>query len=220
MESATLQTFAFFLWLPAVSSADQAACFVVTLAPCTGFTATQPPVQADRADNALLFYSYLSAAWRLNAAFGLHEAPMVTVLLSELVDAFHFANSGAPDESSAFVNLDTGSIHCTSSTIELEEEPPEDLETSDRYLALPSKNELDLGRELALSFVEQQLPNEYERSQGFFRSKGAYGRFKNLLESRGAVEKWYAFEAEATEAGLRAWCQENGIQLSHAKPAA
>lgn len=145
---------------------------------------------------------------------------MVTVLLSDLLDAFEFANAGAPYESSAFINLDTGAIHYTSDMIELEEELPEDLETSDRYLALPYKNELDLGRELALSFVEQELPNEYERAVGFFRSKGAYGRFKNLLESRGVIEKWYAFEAQTTEARLREWCQEHGIQLSHAKPAA
>ena len=145
---------------------------------------------------------------------------MVTVLLSDLLDAFEFANSGVPYESSAFINLDTGAIHYTSDMIELEEELPEDLETSDRYLALPCKNELDLGRELALSFVEQELPNEYERAVGFFRSKGAYGRFKNLLESCGVIEKWYAFEAQATEAGLREWCQEHGIQLIHAKPVA
>lgn len=144
---------------------------------------------------------------------------MVTVLLSELLDAFHFANSGAPYESSAYINLDTGFLHWTSATIELEEEPPEDMATSDCYLALPYKNDLDLGRELALSFVEQELPNDYDRAEGFFRSKGAYGRFKTLLESRGVIEKWYAFEAQATEARLREWCHEHGIQLSHAKPA-
>jgi hypothetical protein len=144
---------------------------------------------------------------------------MVTVLFSDLLDAFEFANAGAPCESSAFINLDTGAIHYKSDMIELEEELPEDLETSDRYIALPYKNELDLGRELALSFVEQELPNEYERAVGFFRSKGAYGRFKNLLESRGVIEKWYAFDAQVTEARLSEWCQEHGIQLIHAKPA-
>jgi hypothetical protein len=144
---------------------------------------------------------------------------MVSVLLSELLDSFHFANSGAPYESRAFINLDTGSLHWISNTIELEEEPPEDLDASDRYLALPHKNDLDLGRELALSFVEQELPNDYDRAEGFFYSKGAYGRFKTLLESRGVIEKWYAFEAQATEAKLCEWCHEQGIQVSRAKPA-
>ena len=47
---------------------------------------------------------------------------MVTVKWSELLDAFEFASFGAPGESRAFVNLDTGSLHCTADGIELEEE--------------------------------------------------------------------------------------------------
>lgn len=106
---------------------------------------------------------------------------MVTVQFSELLDAFQFVGTGAPYESSAFVNLDTGAIHCTSSVIELEEKVPENLETSDRYIAVPHKNDLDLGRNLALSFVEQQLPADYKAAADFFRSRGAYSRFKDLL---------------------------------------
>ena len=145
---------------------------------------------------------------------------MVTVPFSDLLDAFDFANAGAPYENRAFIHRDTGAIHWTSVMVELEEEPPEDLETSDRYLALPYKNELDLGRELALSFVDQELPSEYDRCADFFRRGGAYRRFKDLLESRDVLEKWYAFEAQAIEAALRAWCEEHGIQLSPEKPVA
>lgn len=145
---------------------------------------------------------------------------MVTVPLSDLLDAFDFANAGTPYENRAFIHLDTGAIHWTSAMVELEEEPPEDLETSERYLALPYKNELDLGRELALSFVDQELPGEYDRCSDFFHHKGAYRRFKDFLESRDVLEKWYAFEAQATEAALRAWCEEHGIQLSPEKPEA
>ena len=39
---------------------------------------------------------------------------------------------------------------------------PADIEDSDRYLAVPHKNDLDLGRRRAISFVEQLLPNEYD----------------------------------------------------------
>jgi hypothetical protein len=69
---------------------------------------------------------------------------MVAVKWTEFIDAFEFASFGAPHESRAFVNLDTGSLHCISDVIDLEEETPEDLEVSDRYLALPHKNDLTL----------------------------------------------------------------------------
>ena len=36
---------------------------------------------------------------------------------------------------------------------------PADLETSDRYIAVPHKNELGLGRDLALSFIRSRDPS-------------------------------------------------------------
>ena len=145
---------------------------------------------------------------------------MVTVKFSELLDAFDFASFGGQYESRAFVNLDTGSLHCISDGIELDEEVPEDLEASDRYLAIPHKNDLDLGRRLAISFVEQNLPDDYDRVIGYFHKRGAYSRFKDLLEHRSVIEAWYAFEKESTERALRQWCEEHGIQLSSSQPAA
>ena len=48
----------------------------------------------------------------------------------------------------------------------------------------------------------------------------AYSRFKQLLESGGVLEAWYLFEANAVEAALRQWCEDNSIQLSPAQPEA
>src|SRR3990172_1606333 len=75
------------------------------------------------------------------------------------------------------------------------------------------KYDLGLGRSLALRFAEQELPQCYERAKAFFRSRGAYARFKQLLESEGVLEKWYKFEEESVEKALRDWCAENDIQL-------
>lgn len=145
---------------------------------------------------------------------------MVAIKYADLLDAFEFVSAGAPFESRAFICADTGLIYCTSDTLELDEDVPEDLETSDRYIAIPHRNDLNLGRELVLSFVDQALPDDYGTVAGFFRSKGAYSRFKQLLESRGVLETWYLFEANAVEAALREWCEENRIQLSPAQPEA
>ena len=58
-----------------------------------------------------------------------------------------------------------------------------------------------------------ELPDDYDTVTGFFRRRGAYGRFKNLMDTRGKLERWYDFEARATDAALRAWCAEHGIEL-------
>jgi hypothetical protein len=116
-------------------------------------------------------------------------------------------------EHNAYISLDTGQIYWISDLNPVEEELPEDFETSDRYIALPHKNELGLGRNLALNFVQQELPERFEQVEAIFRRKGAYGRFKNLLESAGCLEKWYQFEEESLEGALRDWCAFNDIEI-------
>jgi len=138
---------------------------------------------------------------------------MVTLEYEELASAFEFVSFAPQMENNAYICLDTGAIFCTSEVNPVDEEVPDDLETSDRYIAIPHKNDLDLGRTLALHFVAQQLPDHYERVQGFFRRKGAYARFKELLGSEGLLDKWYKFEAASTERALRDWCAENDIQI-------
>jgi hypothetical protein len=145
---------------------------------------------------------------------------MVTVKYDDLSIAFDFFSSAPQAENNAYISLDTGAIYWTSESNPVEEEVPDDLETSDRYVAIPHKNDLDLGRNLVLRFVAQELPEHYNRVEGFFQRKGAYRRFKDLLESQAVPEKWYAFEAESTERALRDWCAENGIQIVKSNDAA
>ena len=138
----------------------------------------------------------------------------VSVNAEELRTTFEFVSFGAPLEHSAYICVDTGKIYWHSLSAGLgEEDFPEDLETSDHYIAVPHKNDLGLGRRLALAFVDQELSDEYDTVAGFFGRRGAYGRFKALLHARGMLEQWYEFENRATEEALLAWCEENGIQL-------
>ena len=103
-------------------------------------------------------------------------------------------------ESSGYVSLDTGDIHWKSEFEAIGDEVPDVLESSDRYIAVPHKNDLDLGRSLALRFAAHVLPEYRERVRGFFERKGAYSRFKQLLEATGALEQWYTFEEAAVNA--------------------
>ena len=98
----------------------------------------------------------------------------VSVNAEELRTTFEFVSSGAQLEHNAYICVDTGEIYCHSLSAGLEEEEdlPEDLETSDHYISLPHKNDLGLGRRLALTFVAQELSDEYDAVAGFFRRLG------------------------------------------------
>lgn len=140
---------------------------------------------------------------------------MVTVKYDDLSAAFDFVSFAGPTEHRAYVSLDTGAIYWISETNPIEEDTlPDDLETSDRYIQIPHKNELDLGNSLALRFVEERLPDRYTDVEAFFRRRGAYARFKELLAAEGRLEEWYSFEAESTDRALREWCKANEIHLA------
>ena len=138
---------------------------------------------------------------------------MAAVKYEDLSAAFDFVSFAAPMEHHAYISIDTGTIYWISELNPLDEEVPEDLETSDRYIPIPHKNDLDLGSDLALRFAEAELPDRYNSVAQLFRHRGAYARFKELLASEGSLDKWYAFEAESTERALRDWCTANAISV-------
>ena len=137
---------------------------------------------------------------------------MTTVKFEDLLLAFDFVSFGHPMEHQAFISLDTAAIYWLSED-NPDEEIPEDLETSDRYIAVPHKYDLDLGRELVFQFAAEELPERYEDVQACFRRRGAYARFKDLLAAEGRVNQWHQFEAMMTEKALTEWCAENDIQV-------
>ncbi|OXJ25147.1 hypothetical protein CFB82_38815 [Burkholderia sp. HI2714] len=139
---------------------------------------------------------------------------MVAVKYDDLSAAFDFVSYGAPMEHHAYISLETGQVWWTSDSSDaFDEDLPEDIETSNHYLAIPHKNELDLGRSLVLRFTAEQLPARFDQVEGFFRRQGAYACFKDLLEHKGVLERWYAFEANSVEKALRQWCADNGLDI-------
>jgi len=155
------------------------------------------------------------AAAEAQALGRLVNSEAVKIEYDDLSLAFDFVSSGAPMEHRAFVSLETekSSWVFELSPVE-EEELPDDLETPGLYLEVPHKNDLDLGRDLVLRFVDERLPDQRNRVADIFHHRRAYRRFKELLTEEGCLEQWYAFEAEATEQAIREWCRENNIHLS------
>jgi hypothetical protein len=139
--------------------------------------------------------------------------PSIPVKFADLIAAYEWVSS-SPDDSEAFVSRVTGNVHWSSSTVELDEELPDDIEDGSIYVVVPNKHDLNLGKSLALTFAEEQLAASYQTVADFFRQSGAYGRFKDFLERKGYLEAWYDYEAKATELALREWAAEEGLFIT------
>jgi uncharacterized protein UPF0158 len=141
------------------------------------------------------------------------------ISFKELMETYELASMGssAYGEHHAYLCRESGKIYWHSEFSDLEElndELPEDIEDEDKYIQLPSKRELDLGVPLVMDFVRQFLPRDFDDVSDMFRRRGAYGRFKQLLIRKRALEQWYDFEQKATERALREWCELNSIVLA------
>jgi hypothetical protein len=123
-----------------------------------------------------------------------------------------FVSMSYPHEHDAYLNKETGETYYVSALGD-SDELPDDLEENENYISIPHKNDLDLGRKLVFDFISANLPDELEGVRAIFSRKGAYARYKDLLESKGKLEAWYEFENKATEKALRDWCKESGIEL-------
>ncbi len=94
---------------------------------------------------------------------------------------------------------------------------PDDFETSDDYIEIPHKHDLDLGRELVCEFVNKNAPALSRKVDEVFSRRGAYQRYKSLLERHGLLDDWYRYEQTETEAALKEWCKFNSIDLMPSK---
>src|SRR5665213_2142304 len=139
------------------------------------------------------------------------------VSIADITEAFDFANTGGNlGEFFAFVCMRTGKIYYQtdlSDFAEMYDELPDDIDDEDKYVALPDKRELGLGKPLVLDFAREFLQDDFDDVRYFFSKRGAYPKFKALLARRGAIERWYAFETKATEQALRDWCALHEIEI-------
>ena len=113
---------------------------------------------------------------------------------------------------SATLCMETGQIFYISDFGD-SDELPEDIDDSGKYIEIPHKKELNLGKPLVLEFVAIHLPDNFDEVDSFFRKRGAYSKFKNLLDAKGLLTKWYEFEEQEQVRALIGWCKDNGIRL-------
>jgi hypothetical protein len=125
-------------------------------------------------------------------------------------DAFLFVSSAPPCEHYAVVNRITGEAFFASE-YSGESDYPDDVDENDDYIAIPHKNDLDLGKPLVMEFVQCRFPEMTNRVLAIFSRAGAYQRYKQLLVEKCLIDDWYAFENARTKEALLEWCAENGL---------
>jgi hypothetical protein len=136
------------------------------------------------------------------------------VKLDALEDALLFVGGGGDFGNAAWVCRQTGDVLCRSDDTDDFDPLPDDIDDEDRYVPVPNQHELDLGKPLALAFARTQLPACYEQVCAIFAHRGAYARFKDLLQRHQSLDAWHLWEAEQTRQALRARCANNGITLA------
>ena len=138
------------------------------------------------------------------------------VSFQKILNGFEFAASGGIGEYQAILCRQTGKIYLRSEVSDFDEpidELPEDVEDDEKYIALPDKRELGLGKPLALDFAREFLPRDFDEVRDIFDRRGAYAKFRALLIRTRMLEQWYDFESKATKRALREWCELNSIAV-------
>jgi hypothetical protein len=136
----------------------------------------------------------------------------MAVSFDDIENAFLFVSMDQPFMHNAYLRKETGEIFYTSEMGD-SDELPDDIDDPDKYIVIPHKNELDLGKVLVIEFTSEYLPEELDKVYSIFRRKGAYSRYKDLLESKGVLKDWYEFENKRQEIALKEWCRENNIEI-------
>ena len=143
-----------------------------------------------------------------------------TVKLDDLEEAMEFVSSGQAFDNTAWVRRDTGAVIWYSDSVDVADEYgplPEDIDDDGRYVAIPDKRDLGLGKPLALEFARANMSECFDQVRDIFAHRGAYARFKDLLDHRDQLQAWYEWEHEQTLQALREWCADNGIKLAESE---
>ena len=137
------------------------------------------------------------------------------VKFDDIQNAFDFVSFGDEImEHEAYLCKETGKIYWRSEFDDDEDEPlPDDIDDNEKYIAIPHKNDFNLGKNLVLQFTAEQLPESYDKVREIFSRRGAYARFKDLLEYQDMLQQWYDYEQQAGENALREWCNDCDIRI-------
>lgn len=148
------------------------------------------------------------------------------VRLSDIIDALEMQF----EESTSFLNLDTGEVETVSHDLlrqaeEFDGSHLPDLPTwqtgeweaakriicSDRFKELPTKfdvHEWEIMRDFTSTVSSDNMRDELLRA---VHGSGAFRRFKETVRRHGLESAWFSFRGNALKQIACDWCEENGI---------
>ena len=97
----------------------------------------------------------------------------MAVTFSDLQLAFEFVSSGGMGENEAYLDRQSGKIYWHSEFGDNDEELPDDIDHK-KYISIPDKRELDLGKPLVLDFAREFLPDDYDEVRQIFQPKRCF----------------------------------------------
>lgn len=151
-----------------------------------------------------------------------------TAVLDDLIDALEEQS----DSLLAYLDRDTGEVSLISQeSLSLSEAEPEEIaslpdwqkeeaelavqiQTTDRYLALPDRFDVNEW-EIMIEFSQEVKPDNIRATLlGAIRGNHAFRRFKDQIASHHMWDQWNRFRRHAFEEIARDWCEENDITLT------
>lgn len=152
------------------------------------------------------------------------EAMPASVRLSDVIDALEMQF----DESSSFLDCDTGKVETVSEALLQEaeagvEEPnlpawqkgeweiAKRIVSTNRFQRLPTKfevHEWSIMQDFSRSVDSERIREELLRA---IHGAGAFRNFKDTLQRYAIEPAWFAFRAEALKEIALNWCEENHI---------
>jgi hypothetical protein len=116
------------------------------------------------------------------------------VSLKDIREAFEFVCAGSGGEHQAFLCKQSGKLYCHSDVCDDLDILPDDIDDSEKFLQIPDKRVLDLGKPLSLDFARQFPPGDFDNVRQFFSGRGARqiqesvgskGRARSVVRFRG-----------------------------------
>lgn len=128
-----------------------------------------------------------------------------------ILDAIEMAD----DNYTYFLDLETGeSVFLADELVTgldnegLEDEIEENLE---RYLRLPTKFEIH-EYHIMEEFIWTLKGDRADKLEHAIQGRGAFRRFKDMVDRMGISQQWYDFQAEYYRKLAIEWCQEHGLE--------
>ena len=148
---------------------------------------------------------------------------MIAIPLSDLVDAYERIENTKNFESPSSAMIcpalgkvlvnqgpDFDEIEEVEKSMEEDEDGPDPFEDSVNF---PDRHDLSLGWELCVDFATEHFPAKADEVRGYFRRKGGYRRFNDLVYRQNLQKVWMAFETDRIRAALLKWCRDHDIAV-------